>query len=145
VRLHDETVFWSPSIDVYRLEDRWIIYAELPGVALEDLEVVVGPTYVRISGRKRLPMRGISPRSLEIDTGRFQREVQLKGRLDTSRARAVLSDGLLRIEAMTAESASVKIPVSCDSSEQELHPSCSVEAYDEEDTGQEQHSRESDD
>ena len=144
MHLHDETVFWSPSIDVYRLEDRWIIYAELPGVAREDLEVVVGPTYVRISGRKRLPMRGVSPRSLEIDTGRFRREVQLKGRLDTGRARAVLSDGLLRIEAMTTESARVTIPISCEPSTQELHPSCSVEADDESDDSDEQHSREID-
>lgn len=145
MRLHDETVFWSPSIDVYRLEDRWVIYAELPGVAREDLEVEVGPTYVRISGRKRLPMKGISPRSLEIDTGRFQREIELQGRIDTSTARAVLNDGLLRIEAMTPAGSSVRIPVSTDPASGESDVDCSVETAAETDTDPETHSGEMDD
>ncbi len=127
MRLHDEAVFWSPSIDVYRLEDRWVVYAELPGVAREDLEVVVGPTYLRISGRKKLPMRGVSPRSLEIDTGRFQRKIELQGRIDITSARAVLSDGLLRVEAMTLDGASVAIPISSNSSPGELRPDRSVD------------------
>lgn len=111
MRLRDETVFWSPSIDVYRLDDRWVVYAELPGVSREDLEVLVGSDYVRISGRKKLPMRGVSPRSLEIDTGRFQRTIKLQGRVDTSRSRASLCDGLLRVEAMALGSGRVGIPI----------------------------------
>jgi HSP20 family molecular chaperone IbpA len=111
LRLRDETVFWSPSIDVYRLDDRWVVYAELPGVDRDDLEVVVGPDYVRISGRKKLPMQGISPRSLEIDTGRFKRTIELQGRVDTSRSTARLSDGLLRVEAVALDSGRVSIPI----------------------------------
>lgn len=128
MRLHDETVFWSPSIDVYRLEDRWVIYAELPGVARDQLEVVVGPTYVHISGKKGLPMRGVSPRSLEIDTGRFSREIEIQGRLDPSRSRAVLSDGLLRLEIMALDSRRVPIPITDQGGDSELESSCRVES-----------------
>jgi HSP20 family molecular chaperone IbpA len=145
VHLHDETVFWAPSIDVYRLEDRWIIYAELPGVSLEDLEVVVGPTYVRVSGRKRLPMRGVSPRSLEIDTGRFSREVELQGRIDTGRAWAHLSDGLLRVEAMALHGGKVRIPIAQDSAERELHPDRRVQSPSEDGSSEEQLSKDTDD
>jgi len=124
LRLRDETVFWSPSIDVYRLDDRWVVYAELPGVSREDLEVLVGSDYVRISGRKKLPMRGVSPRSLEIDTGRFQRTIKLQGRVDTTRSRASLCDGLLRVETMALGSGRVSIPITEASPQEPITAEC---------------------
>ena len=95
---------WTPAINVYRCADRFVICADLAGVHKQELSVKVEPRRVRISGHRlppeprtdlREPMQVLA---MEIDYGRFERELQLPERIDPKRAAAEQRDGWLWIQ-----------------------------------------------
>jgi len=89
----------APALDVFETDDSVEIRVDLPGVSADSVRVVAkGPT-VLIAGHKR-PRRTRAESSfhlVERGYGRFARAVQVSAACDTSRARAALSNGELRI------------------------------------------------
>lgn len=91
---------WQPPVDVAETADSLTILVEVPGMAAADLAVEVHGDTVRLTGEKKPPR---SPKDtkhscLERDYGRFEREIELRGAVNTHRGRARLADGLLTLE-----------------------------------------------
>ena len=95
---------WQPEINAYRYDDRVEVWVELAGVEKSDISVDVLSDRVRISGERQppLPTRDSSSQcrqvlTMEIECGRFGREVVLPVEIDRDRVSARHENGLLWI------------------------------------------------
>src|SRR5262245_51793000 len=89
----------SPPLDVYETDDAFEIAMDLPGVEIAAVRVVAKANAVLIAGEKT-PRRGRGDSSfhlVERGYGRFARVARLAKPCDSSRARATLVDGELRV------------------------------------------------
>lgn len=109
--LREEAYFWSPAVDVYLLEDRIVVYVELPGLTSDDVEVETRDGSLLIRGEKRLPPAGGTADSLEIRTGHFERKIELPTQADPSKSVAEMKDGLLRIVVPRGSGTKVSVPI----------------------------------
>jgi HSP20 family protein len=88
----------SPAIDVFETDHTIDILADLPGVELAAVRVVVKDRAVLIAGEKSPRRRGDSSFHLvERGYGCFARTIRLAVPCDTSRAQATLSSGELHV------------------------------------------------
>jgi HSP20 family protein len=89
-----------PLLDVFETERTIEIVLDVPGVALEDLRIMIKSGVVLVAGEKERPEATRGPASfhlVERDFGRFARAVRVHAAMDASKARARLKDGELRI------------------------------------------------
>ncbi len=89
---------WEPPVDVFEsANELWLFYA-LPGVAAEQVEVVLDGAELIVRGERHLPAvaHATTIRRLELPHGRFERRVGLPaGRYDLIAQQ--LADGCLVI------------------------------------------------
>lgn len=93
---------WTPEINAYRYDDRFEIWVDLAGVEKQHIQVDVLPDRMRISGERKppLPTRDSSSQcrqvlTMEIESGRFSREIVLPTEVDRNRVTAKQENGLL--------------------------------------------------
>jgi HSP20 family protein len=89
----------APAVDVYETDDALEITVDLPGVEAAAIRVIGKGDSVLIAGEKaaRRARRESSFHLVERDYGRFARVVRLGRACDTSKARATLGNGELRV------------------------------------------------
>jgi HSP20 family molecular chaperone IbpA len=94
---------WTPAINVYRCTDRFVVCVDLAGVSASDLSVQAEPHRLRFSGQRAWPVPpppACGPMQvlvMEVDCGRFQRELALPEPIDPDRATAEQRVGWLWI------------------------------------------------
>jgi len=89
---------WSPAVDILETGEAFLLYAELPGVEREDVDLTVEGRRLEVSGRRRpLPADRAFAR-MERSYGRFRRVFELPAAIDADRIAAVLKHGVLRVE-----------------------------------------------
>jgi HSP20 family protein len=94
-------VGFRPRVDVYYCGDppKAVIKAELAGIRIDDVHLEARGRTLVISGERRTQdTEGRAYQQLEIETGPFERKVQLGVDVDAERARATYEDGILRVE-----------------------------------------------
>jgi HSP20 family protein len=90
---------WIPNTDISETEEHLLVKVELPGVRPEDLQVSAHGDHVILQGEKKLA-EPEGPSRYEVAErayGRFRRVIHLTVPVNTHRAEAILSDGLLRL------------------------------------------------
>ena len=91
----------NPVLDVQETIDALEVVVDLPGVTSEYVRVLIKNAVVVVAGEKPSPYaagRGDATFNLvERSFGRFARAVKLESAVDAGRARAILSDGELRV------------------------------------------------
>ncbi|WKB51763.1 Hsp20 family protein [Eleftheria terrae] len=94
---------WSPSIDVRRQGDSWLICADLPGVDRKDVQIEIVDGQLLITGERReerdevVEDDGQRLRRIERVQGRFARRLPLPEGAQAEQAEATMSDGVLEI------------------------------------------------
>lgn len=90
-----------------------VIKADLAGIDSEDLNIEVRGRVLVISGeRKARDTEGRVYQQIEVEHGRFQREIQLGVDVDAESARATYDDGILRVELPVAQSGQARnVPI----------------------------------
>lgn len=90
---------WTPNVDILETEDNVIVRVELPGVPHDALKVSVLGGNLILTGSKAEPVvrREGRIQVSEISFGPFRRSVHLEVPVNTRKADAVFTDGLLRI------------------------------------------------
>jgi HSP20 family protein len=89
----------APRIDIIERDEEVVLFAELPGVAKDDLELIVYEQTVTIKGntrRRTADSEGEYFRA-EIAAGDFSRSVSLPGRVEAEKSQAKFTDGLLEL------------------------------------------------
>lgn len=87
-----------PPLDVWETPDAFVIRADVPGIAMGDLDVtVVGGEVTIAGGRERAEHEGVGLRRRERAFGRFTRTVSIDADLDGEGVSATLRDGVLTV------------------------------------------------
>lgn len=95
------TAEWVPSVDINEFEDRFQLYADLPGVDPEKVEVTLENGVLTLSGERfrQAPREDekIVRRRSERGSGRFYRRFILPQTVDAENVRATGRNGVLEI------------------------------------------------
>lgn len=104
---------WRPDINAYRYDDRIEICVDLAGVDKSDILVEVLPQAVRIGGVRKAPVPRCDDENdqggcrqvlaMEIENGRFGRELRLPVAVDPEHVEAHHENGLLWIHLPLAD------------------------------------------
>ncbi len=70
---------WEPPVDVLETEDAVLVFAALPGVSVESLEIVAQSGELILGGVRTLPgeVETAVIHRLELPQGRFERRIRL--------------------------------------------------------------------
>jgi HSP20 family protein len=105
-RLHDEasSMPGCPALNVWEDGENFYAEAEMPGLALEDVEVTASGSELTISGeRKWTEQPGVMHHLRERDFGKFSRTIRFAGEIDADRVQATLRNGVLTVTLPKAE------------------------------------------
>ena len=98
---------FSLSVDVREEEDAYILSALVPGLKADDLNIQVLDDVVTIEGEFKVDESEYLVR--ELPHGSFRRTLRLPVSLDPGKAEAKISDGVLTLRLVKAESARPRI------------------------------------
>lgn len=90
---------WQPAVDILETGDAYLLRAELPGVAREEVEVEIEGRRLALSGRRR-PPAGDDGTFLRMERGYgpFLRTFELGSDVDPDAVTARLRRGILEVE-----------------------------------------------
>ena len=95
-----------PPVDIYEDAGGITLFADLPGVAREDLAVGVDGRSLTIEAPLKLgEANSLTPLYAEVRANHFRRSFELSSDLDTSKIDAGLRDGVLTLRIPKAEQA----------------------------------------
>ena len=107
---------WSPAVDVRESDNDFVVTAELPGLAKDDVDITIENGVLSLSGAKKEEHEEGKTDSgshvLERRYGRFQRSFSLPRGVDADKVSAKFSDGVLTVtlpKAATAKPRQIKI------------------------------------
>ena len=108
-RFLDENV-WPVALDVIEEKDQYVLKADLPGVAKEDIRVSVENGILTIEGERKSETEDKEKQvhRIERSYGRFTRSLNLGTSIDESKIRAVYKDGVLQLTVPKSEVAKPK-------------------------------------
>lgn len=93
---HPDT--WTPAIDVYETPDRYVVAAELPGLARDQIELAMQDSQLTIRGqRTERPSAEIHYHQVERGHGAFARTFEFAEKIDVENVSADLSQGVLTV------------------------------------------------
>jgi len=90
-------VAYSPRIDIWEQGDELILYADLPGVSAEDLDVRFENHELTIHGRVRPRHEDVQFTYGEYGVGDFYRSFNIGESIDASQIHAELQNGVLAL------------------------------------------------
>jgi HSP20 family protein len=102
----------SLPVDVHEEDDEYILNALVPGMKADDLNIQVLEDVVTISGEFKVDESEYLMR--ELPHGSFRRTLRLPAALDAAKTEASITDGVLTLHLVKAESArprTIKISV----------------------------------
>jgi len=98
-----------PGMNLWSDGDTAYVEAELPGMTLDDLEVLVAGNELTISGQRKIePPQNAQYHRRERASGQFTRSLTLPWEIDADKVEATLRDGVLSVRLPKAESAKPK-------------------------------------
>src|SRR5881296_3057996 len=92
---------WTPPVDLYETANEFVLTAELPGLTRDQIDIHAEDSRITIRGaRVSTPGRDIPCEQfhrVERGHGRFSRAFGLPERIDVTRVKAELKDGVLTV------------------------------------------------
>jgi len=106
----------APAVDVFEEGDNVVVKVEIPGASKEDIEVNVTDSVLTISGHKerKEEVKEDKYYRCERSYGSFSRSVELPSEVQTGKATATFTDGVLDIRIPKTEESrrkSVKLKI----------------------------------
>ena len=95
-----------PNVDIRETEEALRVWADVPGVDEDSLEVRLEDGTLTIQGRVALEdYAKLEPLYTEYNVGNFERSFRINGAIDSDQITARLADGVLQLELPKAERA----------------------------------------
>ncbi len=91
---------WTPPVDIFELGDTFVLKLEIPEVDKESIDIKISDNELTIKGERKLEP-GIEPDNyhrMERGYGTFTRSFSLTKTIDSTKIKAAIKDGILRIE-----------------------------------------------
>lgn len=89
---------WAPSVDVLETEDSYLLFAELPGVRREDIQLQVKDRRLELSGLRHPLGENRNFLRMERSYGPFRRVFDLGAPVDTENISARFDQGILKVD-----------------------------------------------
>jgi HSP20 family molecular chaperone IbpA len=97
---------YVPDVDIYETQDGLWLWADMPGVGEDSLEVRVADNVLSIEGRVALQeYDNLNPVYTEYNVGNYSRRFSLSNEIDVDRIKAQMTNGVLALELPKAERA----------------------------------------
>ena len=111
-----EPIAWSPQVDVFKRDNRFVTRVDLPGMKKEDVKVEVTNGYLTISGERKRETeeKKDSFYRCEREYGAFYRAVPLPEGLKLDDIKAIFMDGVLEVSvpmAVNPEAKTKAVPI----------------------------------
>ena len=98
-----------PALNTWQEGDAAYVEAELPGLSMDDVEVLVSGNEVTINGERKIHAgEGATWHRRERSQGRFSRTLALPWEIDADKVEARLRDGVLTVALPRCESCKPK-------------------------------------
>ena len=93
------TAEWTPAVDIEEYADKFVLYADVPGVDLKSVEVTLEKGVLTLSGSREKAVEGkdVQARRIERANGRFFRRFSLPDTVDGEAVTARGSNGVLEV------------------------------------------------
>jgi HSP20 family protein len=93
------TADWTPAVDIEEYADKFVLYADVPGVDPKSIEVTLEKGVLTLAGNreKAVEAAGIEARRIERASGRFFRRFSLPDTIDGEAVTAKGGNGVLEI------------------------------------------------
>ena len=93
------TAEWTPAVDIEEHADKFVLYADVPGVDLKSVEVTLEKGVLTLGGtrEKAVADKGVEARRIERAAGRFFRRFSLPDTVDGEAVTARGSNGVLEV------------------------------------------------
>lgn len=107
---------WSPAVDIFETENELVLKADVPEVALQDIDVHVENQTLTLSGERKFESQDNSKgfHRIERSYGQFTRSFSLPSTVDPEKVAAEYHNGVLTVKLPKKEAAKprqVKIAV----------------------------------
>jgi HSP20 family protein len=99
---------WNPAVDVYQDNDRFTVYAELPGLKKEEIEISFHGDTLTIGGERKREGKTEDGFRSERFFGKFQRSLTLPVPVNRDEVNATYKDGILKVVLPKAEESKPK-------------------------------------
>jgi len=98
---------WSPAVDIKEEDERFVIRADIPGVAPEDIEVFMEEGVLTIKGERKHESEEEKEgyHRIEREHGTFMRRFTLPKNIDAAQIGATSKDGVVELTLPKAEKA----------------------------------------
>ncbi|HZA27063.1 MAG TPA: Hsp20/alpha crystallin family protein [Actinomycetota bacterium] len=98
---------WTPSLDVYETQEKFVITMELPGVSPDDVDISVEDSTLVVRGERKFYREQDQDSFLRIERrfGEFTRSLTLPSTADAEGIQASFDQGVLMIEVPKREEA----------------------------------------
>jgi HSP20 family protein len=103
---------WAPAVDVLETEDSYLLYAELPGVRREDIQLHIQDRRLEISGRRQSLGENRNFLRMERSYGPFRRAFDLGVPVESDKISAGFKQGVLRVHIPKRRGGVTTVPVS---------------------------------
>jgi HSP20 family protein len=88
---------WTPAVDVLETEDSYLLFAELPGVRREDIQLQVKDRRLELSGRRPTLGENRNFLRMECSYGPFRRTFELAVPVESESITAQFEQGVLKV------------------------------------------------
>jgi HSP20 family protein len=98
---------WTPALDVFENQEKFVITMELPGVSPDDVDISVEDSTLMVRGERRFYSEQQEESFLRIERrfGEFTRSLTLPSTADAESIQASFDQGVLTVEVPKREEA----------------------------------------
>jgi HSP20 family protein len=99
-----------PTTDIYETQDALNVIMEMPGVEKDNVDLAVEDSVLKVFGRIDFSKyEGLQPVYTEYNVGHYGRSFRLSSKIDQSKIRAEMKDGVLSLTLPKAEEAKPRV------------------------------------
>jgi HSP20 family protein len=102
---------WAPAVDVLETAEAYLVFAELPGVRRDDIQLQVRERRLEISGRRHPLGENRNFLRMERSYGPFRRTFDLGAPVDTDAITAAFEAGVLRVHVPKVQPGATQVEI----------------------------------
>jgi HSP20 family protein len=102
---------WAPAVDVLETEDAYLIFAELPGVQRDEIQLQVRDRRLELSGRRQTLGENRNFLRMERSYGPFRRTFDLGAPVEVDAISAAFEAGVLRVLVPKRQAGGVQVEI----------------------------------
>jgi HSP20 family protein len=98
---------WTPPVDIQEADDAYRLYAELPGLTKDDIEITLENNVLRLAGERKFEkdVKKDNYQRIERTYGKFSRSFALPSQVNAEGVQAQFENGVLTLTVPKAEQA----------------------------------------